>query len=83
MRIWAGWKPALPVTLPVVLPVVIMLAGWLFRTSTASLPSAREMALSLRLSHVFLHVVCYKVKMLQKPLNSYLKRRPVLKIRKR
>ena len=57
MRIWAGWKPALPVTLPVtlpvVLPVVIMLAGWLFRKSTASLPSAREMVLSLRLSHIF------------------------------
>ena len=48
MRILAGWKPALPV-----LPVLITLVGWLFRTSTASLPPARKMVHSLKLSHNF------------------------------
>ena len=56
MRILAGWRPALPV-----LPVLITLVGWLFRTSTASLPPAREMARYLKLmaKRKTAHIICF------------------------
>ena len=58
LRIWAGWKPALPVLIPMFIPLV----GWLFRALTASLPPAREKALSLKRSHIFYMSVIDKSK---------------------